>query len=103
MYYDRAGNIIPFDASNYDTLRDGILDQLSPIQYKSMRDIISPYVDDLKPTFIEGNVNPLTGGRLPFTKGYMAITPEHLTNILDRNINEILRTPQGQMWYRDIA
>lgn len=103
VYYDRAGNIIPFDASNYDTLRDGILDQLSPIQYKSMRDIISPYVDDLKPTFIEGNVNPLTGGRLPFTKGYMAITPEHLTNILDRSVNEILRTPQGQMWYRDIA
>lgn len=103
VYYDGNGNIVPFDASNYDTLRNGILDQLSPIQYKSMRDIIAPYVDDLKPTFIEGNVNPLTGKRLPFTKGYLAITPEHLTNILDRNINEILRTPQGQMWYRDIA
>lgn len=103
VYYDGNGNIIPFDASNYDTLRNGILDQLSPIQYKSMRDIIAPYVDDLKPTFIEGNVNPLTGRRLPFTKGYMAITQEHLNNILDRNINEILRTPQGQMWYRDIA
>lgn len=103
VYYDGNGNIIPFDASNYDTLRNGILDQLSPIQYKSMRDIIAPYVDDLKPTFIEGNVNPLTGRRLPFTKGYLAITQEHLNNILDRNINEILRTPQGQMWYRDIA
>lgn len=103
VYYDGNGNIIPFDASNYDTLRNGILDQLSPIQYKSMRDIIAPYVDDLKPTFIEGNVNPLTGKRLPFTKGYLAITQEHLNNILDRNINEILRTPQGQMWYRDIA
>lgn len=103
VYYDGNGNIIPFDASNYDTLRNGILDQLSPIQYKSMRDIIAPYVDDIKPTFIEGNINPLTGKRLPFTKGYMAITQEHLNNILDRNINEILRTPQGQMWYRDIA
>ena len=103
VYYDGNGNIVPFDASNYDTLRNGILDQLSPIQYKSMRDIIAPYVDDLKPTFIEGNVNPLTGRRLPFTKGYLAITQEHLNNILDRNINEILRTPQGQMWYRDIA
>ena len=103
VYYDKSGNIVPFDASNYDTLRNGILDQLSPIQYKSMRDIIAPYVDGLNPTFIEGNVNPLTGKRLPFTKGYMAITQEHLNNILDRNINEILRTPQGQMWYRDIA
>lgn len=103
VYYDGNGNIVPFDASNYDTLRNGILDQLSPIQYKSMRDIIAPYVDDLKPTFIEGNINPLTGKRLPFTKGYLAITQEHLNNILDRNINEILRTPQGQMWYRDIA
>ena len=103
VYYDGNGNIVPFDASNYDTLRNGILNQLSPIQYKSMRDIIAPYVDDLKPTFIEGNVNPLTGRRLPFTKGYLAITQEHLNNILDRNINEILRTPQGQMWYRDIA
>ena len=103
VYYDKSGNIIPFDASNYDTLRSGILDQLSPVQYKSMRDIIAPYVDDIKPTFIEGNINPLTGKRLPFTKGYMAITQEHLNNILDRNINEILRTPQGQMWYRDIA
>ena len=103
VYYDKSGNIIPFNASNYDTLRNGILDQLSPVQYKSMRDIIAPYIDDIKPTFIEGNINPLTGKRLPFTKGYMAITQEHLNNILDRNINEILRTPQGQMWYRDIA
>ena len=103
VYYDQNGNLHRFDASNYDTLNQGILDQLSPIEYKSLRDIVSPYVDKLKPHFIQGNVDPLTGRAAPFTKGYMAITESDIRDILDRSVNEIMQTPQGRMWYRDIA
>lgn len=103
VYFDSQGNMRKFDASNYDTLSQGILDQLSPIEYKSLRDIVSPYVDKLKPHFIQGNVDPLTGRAAPFTKGYMAITESDIRDILDRSVNEIMQTPQGQMWYRDIA
>lgn len=102
VYEDAAGNIRQFDASNYDTLSEGILDQLSPIQYKTLGEIVKPYVDGIKPTFYAGNVDPNTGRSLPFTKGYQAITRNELSNVLDKAYDEILATPQGRMWYRDI-
>lgn len=102
VYKDKSGNIKQFDVSNYDTLNEGILDQLSPIQYKSLREIVQPYVEGIKPTFYAGNVDPNTGRALTFTKGYQAITKKELSNVLDKSYDEILATPQGQMWYRDI-
>ena len=102
VYKDKSGNIKQFDVSNYDTLNEGILDQLSPIQYKSLREIVQPYVEGIKPTFYAGNVDPNTGIALAFTKGYQAITKKELNNVLDKSYDEILATPQGQMWYRDI-
>lgn len=102
VYKDKSGNIKQFDVSNYDTLNEGILDQLSPIQYKSLREIVQPYVEGIKPTFYAGNVDPNTGRALAFTKGYQAITKKELSNVLDKSYDEILATPQGQMWYRDI-
>lgn len=102
VYKDKSGNIKQFDVSNYDTLNEGILDQLSPIQYKSLREIVQPYVEGIKPTFYAGNVDPNTGIALAFTKGYQAITKKELSNVLDKSYDEILATPQGQMWYRDI-
>lgn len=103
VYRDKAGNLQNFDASTWDTLNQGILEDLSPVQYSSLFDIVNPYVEGLKPTFYEGNVNPLTGQSMSFVKGYNAITRETINDILDRNINEIVNTPQGQLWYRDIA
>lgn len=102
VYKDKSGNIKQFDVSNYDTLNEGILDQLSPIQYKSLREMVQPYVEGIKPTFYAGNVDPNTGIALAFTKGYQAITKKELSNVLDKSYDEILATPQGQMWYRDI-
>lgn len=103
VYRDKQGNLQNFDATNWDTLNQGILEDLSPVQYSSLFDIVNPYVEGLKPTFYEGNVNPLTGRSMSFVKGYNAITRETINDILDRNINEIVNTPQGQLWYRDIA
>lgn len=102
IYEDAAGNIKQFNASNYDTLSEGILDQLSPIQYKTLGEIVRPYVEGIKPTFYAGSVDPNTGKSLPFTKGYQAITKKELSNVLDKSYDEILATPQGKMWYRDI-
>ena len=103
VYRDKEGRLQQFNAANWDTLNQGILDQLSPVQYQSLFDIVNPYVKDLKPTFYEGNVNPLTGRSMSFVKGYNAITRETINDLLDRNINEIMNNPQGQLWYRDIA
>lgn len=102
IYEDAAGNVKQFNASNYDTLSEGILDQLSPIQYKTLGEIVRPYVEGIKPTFYAGSVDPNTGKSLPYTKGYQAITKKELSNVLDKSYDEILATPQGKMWYRDI-
>lgn len=93
----------PIDIRNWDTLNKGMIPLLSPTPYKSLLEIVKPYVDGLKPSFIEGNVNPITGQKLPFAMGYNAITADDLYRSLDMYKNEIVRTPQGKMWYEDTA
>lgn len=104
VYQDKSGQLQQYDATNWDTLNQGVLDQLSPIAYKSIRDMIDPYVKGLKERFYQGAVDPISGKKLPFTKGYMAITQQDIDEILDpRAVNELINTPEGSMWYRDIA
>lgn len=102
VYFNNDGSMSKFDATSWDTLNQGVLDQLSPVSYTSLFDIVNPYVKDIKPSFIEGNVNPITGQKLSYTKGYNAITEKDLNNILERSVNEIISTPQGRLWYQDI-
>lgn len=103
VYRDAKGQLRQFDASNYDTLNEGVLEDLSPRRYSSMFEIVNPYVKDLKPSFIAGSVNPITGQKMSFVKGYNAITEKDISDILDRSMNEILMSDAGQLWYRDIA
>lgn len=92
------------DVSNYDTKSSGVLKQISPLQYKSLGEVVRPYIEGLKPSFIAGNVNPNDPSqKLPFTKGWMAITNEDLQRTLIEKANEIVQTPQGRAWYNDIA
>lgn len=92
------------DVSNYDTKESGVLNEIAPLQYKSLGEIIRPYIEGLKPSFIAGNVNPNDPSqRLSYTKGWMAITNNDLRRTLIDKTNEILQTPQGSAWYKDIA
>ena len=89
------------DLSNYDTLRQGILDEVAPTPYKSVFDLASPYVDDMKPTFFQGR-SPITNMRMPYTN-WMAITPEMRARELNAHLSDIIATPQGQMHLQEIA
>lgn len=92
------------DTLNYNTLQEGILQDTSPLQYKSLGEIVRPYIEGLKPSFIAGNVNPNNPNqKLPYTKGWMAITNQDLYRTLNEKANEIIQTPQGNAWYNDIA
>lgn len=89
------------DLSNYDTLKQGILDEVAPTPYKSVFDLASPYVDDMKPTFFQGR-SPITNMRMPYTN-WMAITPEMRARELNAHLSDIIATPQGQMHLQEIA
>lgn len=103
VYRDAKGQWRQFDASSYDTLNEGVLEDLSPRRFSSMFELVNPYVKDLKPSFIAGSVNPITGQKMSFVRGYNAITEKDISDILDRSMNEILMSDTGQLWYRDIA
>ena len=40
------------DFTNYDTAQDDIFNDISPLAYKSEVDLVKPYVDNLKASFI---------------------------------------------------
>lgn len=85
------------DMKNWSTLDKGVVD-LSPIEYMSLEELSTPYVSALKPSFVAGNVNPNTGEKLSYTKGWMAITDQDLMRSLNPVMNDIIKTPQGQKW-----
>lgn len=85
------------DMKNWDTLNNGVVDT-SPMQYISLEELSTPYVSNLKPSYVVGNVNPNTGQKSPYTQGWMAITTDDLMNSLNPAMNDILSTPQGQKW-----
>ena len=89
------------DLSNYNTLQQGVLDELAPLQYRSLLDIAAPYVENMKPTFFQG-ASPNSGYKLPYTN-WMAITPEMRAKELDAHLSDIIATPQGQMHLQEIA
>lgn len=88
------------DLSNYDTLKKGILDELAPIAYRSMFDLASPYVENMKPTFFKGKA-PNSGVSMPYTN-WMAITPEMRARELNAHLSDIIATPQGKMHLQEI-
>lgn len=88
------------DLSNYDTLNQGILDELAPLSYRSMFELASPYVEDMKPTFFKGQA-PNSGVSMPYTN-WMAITPEMRARELNAHLSDIIATPQGKMHLQEI-
>lgn len=89
------------DFSRYRTLNNGVFNETSPIQFQTLQSIVNPYVKNLKSTFY-GGVDPLSGTRMPYTN-WMAVTDNEIKNALSARYYDIINTPQGAMWYRDIA
>lgn len=98
--YNRNWDLVDFN--NYSTLDSGqIFNQVAPIEYQTLQEITNPYVKDLEMSYA-GNTDPITGARMPFTS-WMAVTEQNIRDIFNSRYNDVISTPQGQMWYRDIS
>jgi len=73
------------DYGNYDTSRQGIYNDLSPLAYKSEVDLVTPYVKPLKSSFIE-------------TKGgydWSGVSEDRIDYELEKNKSAIYNTPEA--------
>lgn len=97
-----AGRYAPWmdkiNVSQWDTLgKDRMLTTLSPMPYKSLEELGSPYVEGIEPTYYGGNRNPLNPNEVrPWTSGWNAITYGDIADSLQ--YTEIINTPQGAAW-----
>lgn len=98
--YNKNWDLVDFN--KYSTLESGkVFDEVAPIQYQSLQSIIDPYVKNIQETFYRG-VDPNSGQHLPYTN-WMAVTENDIRDIINSRYNDIVSTPQGRMWFRDIA
>lgn len=82
------------DIANWDSMNQGIMTDLSPLEYKSLHDIAAPYSQALKPSYLRA-VDPYR---------YMVGVDENMIrNSLNTAASDIFSTPQGKAWYNDIA
>lgn len=75
------------DYTNYDTSRSGIMNDLNLIPYKSEVDLVKPYVDNLKPSYL-------------YSKNgydYSGVSTNTTDEMVKRNISAIYNTPEAQM------
>lgn len=81
------------DFTNYDTLsQSGIFNDLSPLAYKSEVDLVKPYVDNLKSSYL-------------YTKGgydYSGVSTNTTDTLVKENISAIYNTPEAQMHIRTL-
>lgn len=76
------------DFTNYDTLSSsGIFNDLSPLAYKSEVDLVKPYVDNLKDSYLYSQ-----GGY-----DYFGVSPDITDEQVRNNISAIYNTPEAQM------
>jgi len=71
------------DFANYDTLRTGIFNDVSPLAYMSVVDMVKPYVDNLKGKYL-GKKNGLM---------YKGVTDEDTDAQLIQNWSSIENSP----------
>lgn len=75
------------DYSNYDTLRQGIFSDTAPTPYKSIREMVEPYVDNLKPSFMGVNNGWITKG----------VSTDRTDNQVNTHWSDIMITPEYAM------
>lgn len=74
------------DFANYDTLNNGIYNDVSPLAYKDIRELADPYYSKLQKGYIG-------------TKGaydYFGNTLQDLEQVADAHLNDIVNTPEAQ-------
>jgi hypothetical protein len=74
------------DFANYDTLSSGIFQDTSPTPYMSIAELATPYVDNIKDSFIKSS-----GGY-----DYFGVTDQDRIDILDAQQTELLGSPAAQ-------
>lgn len=75
------------DYTNYDTSSSGIMNDLNLIPYKSEVDLVKPYVDNLKPSYL-------------YSKNgydYSGVSTDTTDEMVKRNLSSIYNTPEAQM------
>ena len=71
------------DFTNYNTLDNGVFNDVAPLAYKSEVDLVKPYVDNLKPGFIR-------------QEGWRGVSSERTDKEIANNISAIYNTPEAQ-------
>lgn len=76
------------DFANYDTVNSKIFDDITPLPYMSVRELVEPYVNNLKGEFLGAKNGFLWNG----------VTDEMTDAQLQRNLSSIQNTPQYQKY-----
>lgn len=76
------------DFANYDTVNSKIFDDITPIPYMSIRELVEPYVNNLKGEFLGAKNGFLWNG----------VTDEMTDAQLQKNLSSIQNTPQYQKY-----
>lgn len=74
------------DFTNYDTVNSGIYNDIAPLAYKSERELVEPFVNNLKPGFIkqEGMYD------------WRGVSTDRTDTELAKNLSSIYNTPEAQ-------
>lgn len=76
------------DFANYDTVNSKIFDDITPLPYMSVRELVEPYVNNLKGEFLGAKNGFLWNG----------VTDEMTDSQLQKNLSSIQNTPQYQKY-----
>lgn len=76
------------DFANYDTVNSKIFDDITPLPYMSVRELVEPYVNNLKGEFLGAKNGFLRNG----------VTDEMTDAQLQKNLSSIQNTPQYQKY-----
>lgn len=76
------------DFANYDTVNSKIFDDITPVPYMSVRELVEPYVNNLKGEFLGAKNGFLWNG----------VTDEMTDAQLQKNLSSIQNTPQYQKY-----
>ena len=74
------------DYGNYDTLKSGIFNDVSPLAYQSIQDLTDPYYKGIQDSFIGSD------GLYDYT----GVTKAQIAEIADKNLSGIMVTPVAQ-------
>lgn len=88
----------PINISRWRTIgpqgQINMMTDLSPIEYKSLHDIASPYSQALEDQYLD---------RIDRYRYWKGVDEAQIRNALNTASTDIFNTPQGQAWYRDIS